>query len=139
MAINSAGQVYFSSYPQLAISITHSHHYVAAACAPINQLGIDSELKATGRFLINIAKRVFIKQKYDQLRMLPTHQRQAFFYQLWVEKEARYKAQFKNNNEGFAQHWQDRYYTHCLVASSPISRVCIKIPLGLLHSKTISF
>ncbi|QQS16813.1 MAG: 4'-phosphopantetheinyl transferase superfamily protein [Neisseriales bacterium] len=123
MAIHPFGHLYLSTDLRCATSITHSHHYVAAAFSDRGTLGIDSEYKKSNRPFLAIARRTFNAQQYRWLVSLPDIQQMNAFYRLWLEKEARYKAGLKNPVTGNMQSWYDENYAHGAWSLCPVRLV----------------
>lgn len=120
MAIHPHGRLYLTSHLQCAASITHSYYYVAAAFSDKGELGIDSEYQKPNRPFLVIARRTFNTEQYRWLMLLPDSQQMGAFYRLWLEKEARYKAGWKNLINGDMQSWQDEKYAHGVWSSCPM-------------------
>lgn len=77
-----------------AFSIAHSGRWVACAVSATTTLGLDIELLDDSRDLDALAVQAFEApemQQWQALQGLPQAQRSAGFYQLWSEKEARFK------------------------------------------------
>lgn len=129
MVIHPLGRLDLSADLQSAISITHSHHYVAAAFSDRGALGIDSEYKKSNRPFLAIARRTFNAQQYRWLVSLPDIQQMHAFYRLWLEKEARYKAGVKSSVTGDMQSWQDENYAHGVWSFCPVRLVLYPVTL----------
>lgn len=120
IAIHWSGRLYLTAHLPCAISITHSHRYVAAAFSDQGVLGIDSEYKKPNRPFLAIARRTFSAQQYRWLMLLPRTQQMNAFYRLWLEKEARYKATgWQNPATGNMQSWCYENYAHGVWSHCP--------------------
>ncbi|WP_425253822.1 4'-phosphopantetheinyl transferase family protein [Janthinobacterium sp. NFX145] len=72
-------------------SISHSGHWVACALSGTTRLGLDIELRDSGRDVLALARQAFGAAVAADLEKLPQEERRQAFYQRWSEAEARYK------------------------------------------------
>ncbi|WP_402719025.1 4'-phosphopantetheinyl transferase family protein [Janthinobacterium rivuli] len=72
-------------------SISHSGHWVACALSGTTRLGLDIELRDSGRDVLALARQAFGAAVAADLEKLPQEERREAFYQRWSEAEARYK------------------------------------------------
>lgn len=76
----------------LQFNLTHSHELALLAVTQDQAIGIDVEYNQRKAHLLDIAKRFFAKEEYQQLLDLPPSQQQAGFFRCWTLKEALIKA-----------------------------------------------
>ncbi|WFR78433.1 4-phosphopantetheinyl transferase [Janthinobacterium rivuli] len=72
-------------------SISHSGHWVACALSGTTRLGLDIELRDSGRDVLALARQAFGAAVAADMEKLPQEERRKAFYQRWSEAEARYK------------------------------------------------
>lgn len=88
--LNGSGRPAVAGSPHLHLSLAHRHDWVAAALAG-SPIGIDLEL-IRARNVDALAPLCCPQPEQEQLRALPAAQRLIRFHQLWVIKEAAFKA-----------------------------------------------
>ncbi|MEC5163280.1 MULTISPECIES: 4'-phosphopantetheinyl transferase family protein [unclassified Janthinobacterium] len=80
-----------ASLPVPFFSLSHSGPWVACAVSADTALGLDIEVLDPAREVLALARQAFDAAAVAALAQLPEVERAARFYQLWSEREARYK------------------------------------------------
>ncbi|MCA1299050.1 4'-phosphopantetheinyl transferase family protein [Stappia indica] len=102
ISADAAGRPHIVSpylHRDVAVSLSHTRGFVAAAIARGFRIGIDAERQDPSRSQLDIADRFFAGQEAERLRALPQNRTSPEFTALWTLKEAFVKAIGK----GFAQ------------------------------------
>lgn len=102
ISADAAGRPHIVSphpHRDVAVSLSHTRGFVAAAIARGFRIGIDAERRDPSRSQLDIADRFFANQEAERLRSLPQNRVAPAFTALWTLKEAFVKAIGK----GFAQ------------------------------------
>ncbi|GGE88555.1 4'-phosphopantetheinyl transferase superfamily protein [Stappia taiwanensis] len=102
ISADAAGRPHIVSphpHRDVAVSLSHTRGFVAAAIARGFRVGIDAERRDPSRSQLDIADRFFASHEAARLRSLPQHRTNSEFTALWTLKEAFVKAIGK----GFAQ------------------------------------
>lgn len=84
-AYGENGKPYFSDYPQIKFSLSHSENYVVAAF-DVEEIGIDIQYRKQLRF--HMAERFFSPEDKALLDKLGENEDYLHFYRMWTVKEA---------------------------------------------------
>lgn len=77
---------------ELQFNLSHSKNMMVLGITKHCTIGIDIEIIKANHALMDIAKQYFCDLEYQKLKLVPTLDQQACFYELWTRKEAFIKA-----------------------------------------------
>lgn len=85
ISYSSYGKPYFANLPQVHFNLSHSGSYVLCGISHA-EIGVDIELIGTHH--LDIAKRYFTAEEYEQIIAQPPSEQPQAFYRYWCLKES---------------------------------------------------